>query len=247
MVYGIISDIHGNLEALNEVLLHLKDVDEIICLGDIVSYGANPNECCEIIKNSNCVCVIGNHDLASIDKYDITYFNPYAKDAILWTKKELNQENKKFLENINELIVFQEKEKNFTLVHGSLEDPPTVYITSPWEAGICFNLLKTKICFIGHTHVAEYYQKKEDSPFIRHIQLWSGGVVEIQDGFQYIVNCGSVGQPRDSNPQASFGIFNLDKKEILIKRIDYKINIAQDKIKSAGLPSILYQRLGLGR
>lgn len=239
MKYAIISDIHSNLEALESVLNEIKNVEKIICLGDIVGYGANPNECCEIIKNLNCISIVGNHDLASIEEYDIRDFNPYAKAAILWTRNHLKEENKIFLRNLKEKIIF----KNLTLIHGSLVNP-SFYILDTSSARESFSLQETKICFIGHTHTAECYIKSGN--FLEQIDLFSGGIIEIKENFQYIINCGSVGQPRDRNYKASFGIYDEDNETIEIKRIHYPLEIAYKKIINAHLPKILADRLAIG-
>jgi len=242
---GIISDIHGNLEALTVVLDELKSVERIICLGDVVGYGANPNECCEVIRSKISSIIVGNHDLAAVGNYDLNDFNPYAREAILWTQKQLTPENKEFLQSLKERLILEVPPGHLTLVHDSLVGPGD-YITSCWEARESLSLQDTQVCFIGHTHIAEYYQMEEGSSFCQQIPLWSGGAIEVREGYRYIINCGSVGQPRDRNPQASFGIYDSKKKSIEVKRVDYPVEVAQEKIERAGLPRILSQRLGIG-
>lgn len=241
MRIGIISDIHGNLEALERVIRELKNVDKLICLGDIIGYGANPNECCKIIKELCDITILGNHDLAVMEGRDIEYFNPYAAEAILWTQKVISEESLKFLKELK----MEEYFNNITFVHGSLYDYFS-YITSPQEAYLNFSVQQTPICFIGHTHISEYYFRTERSVIVEKVSLFSGGEVEIKEGNFYIVNCGSVGQPRDRNPKASFGIYDTEKKMIEIKRVDYPVEIASKKIEKAGLPKILSKRLFMG-
>lgn len=251
MVYGIISDLHSNLEALEKVLEQLSGVEAYLCLGDLVGYGPNPNECTQLISQLSppvvsvaepCTCVVGNHDLAAVGKYDIGWFNWHAKEAILWTQQQLTPEAKDFLVGLPEVLV----QSDLTLVHGSLPDPME-YITSPWEARIAFAEMKTPLCLIGHTHVAEYYTQQEGESNCQQMPLTDGGEITLEKGLRYIVNCGAVGQPRDGNPQASFGVYDTEAQTIAIKRVDYPIEVAQKKMADAGLPEIESMRLAFGR
>jgi len=243
MVYGIISDIHSNLEALEKVLEQLCGVEAYLCLGDLVGYGPNPNECTQLISQlSPCTCVVGNHDLAAIGKYDIGWFNWHAREAILWTRQQLTPETKGFLTALPEVLV----QDPLTLVHGSLPDPME-YITSPWETRLTFAKMTTPICLIGHTHVAEYYVQREGESNCQQVPLTNGGEITLEEGLRYIVNCGAVGQPRDGNPQASFGIYDTEAKTITIKRVEYPIEVVQKKMTEVGLPQFEIMRLALGR
>ena len=243
MRYGIIADVHGNLEALEVVLQALEGVDRYLYLGDVVGYGPNPNECCAAVRGlNNCITICGNHDMAAVGKYDVSWFNPYARAAILWTSGQLSSENRRFLEDLPERY----DESSFIMVHGSLVDPVSEYITSPWEARQSFALLKHPICFIGHTHVAEYYVQEPDVLTPHQVLLTRGGSIKIRQNQKYIINCGGVGQPRDGNPKASFGIYDAETNEIEIKRVEYPIQKTQDKMIKAGLPAVLYLRLWEG-
>ena len=243
MRFGIISDIHANLEALESVLTELKGVDAYLCLGDIVGYGPNPNECVErIAALPNLSCVIGNHDQAALQEYDLEWFNAYARDAIVWTQQQLTPESKRFLRKLKPHLQVEE----LTLVHGSLPDPME-YITSAWEARFTFELMQTPLCMVGHTHVAEYYRLEAGRIQPEQVSLLNGGEIALEEGSRYIVNIGGVGQPRDGNPRAGFGIYDREQHRITVRRVEYPIEATQSKMEDAGLPQLLIQRLAVGR
>lgn len=249
MKYGIISDIHGNLEALKVVLEELKEVDKIICLGDIVGYGPLPNECIdEIRKLSGANIVVGNHDLASIGWKDISWFNEYAQRAIIWTMDVLTDENKKYLASLPEII----EEKDFVMVHGSLNDYTDEYITGVKKAGKNFKLLKERnLLLVGHTHSPRLFLKKEHQP-IYSIRLMDKDIIKISNEAKFIVNVGAVGQPRDKDPRASFGIYDTGgihdtvAQEIKICRVPYDIKKIQGLMRKEDLPKLLIERLVYG-
>lgn len=242
MKYGIISDIHSNLEALN--IVPTVGIDALYCIGDIVGYGPNPNECCEIMREKHAVAVLGNHDAAVIGKIALDWFNKVAREAVEWTRDQLTVENRLFLES----LPLARLSEHFIMVHGSLPMPERFfYITSPWEARPTLDSMDAfDLCFIGHTHVAEYYVRKAGEKGADQIEMTDGGVISLKPGFQYIINPGSVGQPRDGNPQAAFAIYDTDAQTVEIRRIDYPIPITQDKMRSAGLPDPLIARLEYG-
>ncbi len=248
MRYGIISDIHGNLEALEVVLKRLDGCDQWICLGDVVGYGPNPNECCERVRALNALCVHGNHDLAALGRYDISWFNDWAAAAILWTQEQLTEENRAFLQNVPAMQVVEDAQWNFnfTVVHGSPRDPAEEYITSAQEANEIFARLTTPLCLVGHTHVAEYYVRAEGASTCERIIMNVGGLIPLNEKHQYIINCGSVGQPRDRNPQASCGLLDTQARSVEIFRLEYPIDVTQRKMRAEGLPDLLWQRLALG-
>jgi predicted phosphodiesterase len=242
--YGVISDIHSNLEALTVALDFLNEVDGIICLGDIVGYGPNPNECCEIIRDRALVVVVGNHDAAIVDKVSRFWFNAVAREAIEWTADQLTEDNLSFLQR----LPLVHETPDFLAVHSSLHDPLAFeYITSPSEARPTFTEMGTQqVCLIGHTHVAEYYVQKTGELTVYQVGMAGGGTVEVEPDFKYIINCGSVGQPRDGDPRASVGIFDTDANVVTIHRLDYPIEVTQEKMKAAGLPEPLWKRLEFG-
>jgi len=246
MKYGIICDIHSNLEALNVVLDYLKRVEKIdrfICAGDIIGYGARPNECTEIIRKlKNCYTVAGNHDWGAIGLEDTSFFNRVALEAIEWTGRHLTEDNRNYLGSLATEI----EENNFMLVHGSPRDPINEYIFE--ESAFLANLprIKKNICFVGHTHVPLCFFASS-SQEIGGISLDDGTVLEIKPSYKYLINCGSVGQPRDDDPRASCGTYDEETNTIKIKRMKYDIAKTQGEILSAGLPTALALRLVYGR
>jgi predicted phosphodiesterase len=243
MRYGLISDIHANREALEVVLGRLAGVEGYICLGDLVGYGPEPNECVTRVRElPNLVCVAGNHDLAAVGKYPSQGFNPNARNAINWTAAQLTEENRNFLAALP-LVVSQPP---FTLVHGALPDPME-YVLSQWEARQTLAEMETPHGLIGHTHVAEYYAQADGQMLVEKQSLFSGGEVSLPAGRRYLINCGSVGQPRDGNSQASCGLLEEEPARITLYRLDYEIAKTQDKMLAAGLPDYLISRLAAGR
>jgi predicted phosphodiesterase len=241
MRYGIISDIHGNLEALKAVIAACRDegARQIYCLGDIVGYGANPKEGMDLIRQYNIPTVAGNHDWAAVRKFDPVNFNTLAKIAIFWTQNQLREEDIEFLRSLPLTL----ENKDFTLVHGTLNKPEQFsYLTDLTAAADTFYLMKSSVCFVGHTHIPQIMIQQR-----RMVSYSPVLEVELKDDYKYIVNVGSVGQPRDGNPLASFGIFDPDLKRVQIKRVSYDIESAQRKILEAGLPDFLAQRLAAGQ
>lgn len=244
MRYGIFSDVHSNLEALEAVLEFYKKekIQKFFCVGDIVGYGADPKECIRIIKDLSCIVVAGNHDWAVDDKLSLEYFNSYAKEAIVWTKDRLSLEEKSFLGSLN--LVCQEND--LTFVHSSLNSPSDfTYIEDEESAIRCFSLLETRICFVGHSHIPVVFildKEKGLSYFSEHEFEFS-----LEGDKKYIVNVGSVGQPRDRDWRAGLCIYDTEKKIISFKRIEYDVVSSARKIIRQKLPSFLAQRLFLGR
>ena len=243
MRYALFADIHSNLEALQVVLKEFKkeQINEYVCLGDIVGYAANPNECIKLVKELNPVTIIaGNHDWASAGKTDINYFNSIAKEAILWTQKELTKEDKNFLQNLPLTKEFDD----FVIVHGSLYAPQEWhYIFTLQDAKKNFEHQNKKICFVAHSH-QPFIISQDKSGNCEGVE---GMKVFLKDNHKYLINIGSVGQPRDGNPKASYCLYDRDKNEIEINRISYQVKKAQDKIIAACLPQRLAFRLSLGR
>ncbi len=244
MKIGIISDIHSNSEAIDSVLKNIIKVDEFICLGDIVGYGADPNYCIEKIKDLNCRCIGGNHDFAVVGKVNINYFNYAARAAILWTSLQLKKENLNFLLNLKKKLELRD---DVFAVHGSPQNPLLEYILDKDTASLIFNKFDFKIYFVGHSHLAGCFSFNENNNQIDYMNFSNGGCIEINKNKRYIINCGSVGQPRDGNPKASYGIYDQKNEIVNIYRVSYPINLTQDKIINAGLPRSLADRLSYGR
>lgn len=242
MRYAIISDIHSNLEALNTVLDTIQNelIDKIYCLGDIVGYGPYPNECFKLVKQHCEVILTGNHDFACIEKSELLYFNQFAKKAIEWTVSALSPEN---LKEIAELPL-EKIVDDFHLVHSNPYAPSSWdYILSIDEAIYNFSKFKKQICFIGHSHQPIIYVENQDVKY----SYTTDSEIEIEDGHRYIINVGSVGQPRDSIPKSAFGILDTETNTYQLRRVNYDIKKTYDKMLALGLPEFLAERLLVGR
>ncbi len=243
MKWAILGDIHGNLEALQAVLKAIGEVDCYLVLGDIVGYGPDPNECCQIVRSlPNAKVIRGNHDMAAVGMLDTSWFNPYARAAIEWTAKELTSENYDWLRSLPERLY----EEDFEAVHGAPFDP-LEYITSTFEAREAFRVMRKDLCFVGHSHVAEFYVQRAGEETCLQRPLRSGDEITLEEGKRYIVNPGGVGQPRDGDPRAAFAIFDTESRKIKLFRVGYEISLTQLKMQHAGLPEILWLRLSYGR
>jgi predicted phosphodiesterase len=242
MLYGIISDIHSNLEAFAEVLSHLQKVDRIICLGDIVGYGPNPNECVNKMRELKIPAVAGNHDKAVTGEIEITWFNRYAKEAVVWTRSELSRENLNYLKD----LPLQLEEDDFQVVHGSLRDPLEEYVTGVAKAIPTIEKMTRRVCFIGHSHAPLFIGLKNDGNYDGRA-LADGEEVLVEEYQKVIINVGGVGQPRDGDPRASFGIYDSKIKIFTLQRVVYDIEKVQQKMKAARLPLPLIERLQSGR
>lgn len=242
MLYGIISDIHSNLEALEAVLNELKNVDQIVNLGDIVGYGPNPNECIEKIMALNLPTVAGNHDKAVTAELDTSWFNKSAKAAVRWTQRVIFQEN---LEYLKKLPLAMEGD-DFQAVHGSLRSPLEEYIASIVDAMPTFEKMTRNLCFVGHSHRPLYMARLKNGNYDGH-SLREGDEVVVDDFDKVIINVGGVGQPRDSDPRASFGIYNSKIRIFTLHRVKYDVSAVQEKMRAAKLPENLINRLKSGR
>ncbi len=231
MKLAFISDIHGNLEALNVALeiIEGQAVDEIICLGDVVGYGANPCECLELVRLKTDKIILGNHDAAAVEKTDPNYFNEFAREAVFWTQSVLSEDQKTFLKSLPLSL----KMDALHLVHGSPDAPEHWnYIFSPYDAIRQFAHIDGDVCFVGHSHVSgDYFE----------------GDPETGKRAKRIINVGSVGQPRDHDPRLCFATYETESDEVEFIREEYDSEVAAAKIRAAGLPAFLADRLGWGR
>lgn len=241
MRYAIVSDVHGNIESLERALKLVGDDDRVICLGDIVGYGPNPNECVERIRSRASDSVLGNHDLAALENFGVEYFNDAARAAIAWTQGVLTDENRAWLNGLSYELRYPE----FLLVHGA---PVNYfeYILDKRTAAKAFALTDAPLVFIGHTHIAEYWVQEPDGT-IGHRHMQQGGELVLDAGRRYIVDVGSVGQPRDLNPEASFVIYDDATRRVEWIRYPYPIVEVQQKIHDVHLPEYLAARLESGR
>jgi len=239
--YAVVSDVHSNIDSLETVLAMLNDDDALLCLGDIVGYGPNPNECVERIRARATATVLGNHDVAAVDNFGLAYFNPAAREAMKWTQSVLTRENVAWLDSLG----YEFRMPDFLLVHGAPVNYFEYILDKP-AAARAFAATDAPIIFIGHTHIAEVYTLHPDGG-IAHAHLQQGGEVPLEDGARYLINVGSVGQPRDLNPRASFGLYDTVARTVTITRFDYPIARVQEKIASVNLPDALARRLVVGR
>jgi len=241
MKYAIISDIHANLEAFEAVLEDIKKegAEKCVCVGDIVGYGANPHECIELVRKHCLLCVAGNHDFATIEKTNIEFFNQYARQATLWTRQHITEEDRKYLES---LPLVADVDDLFTVVHGTLYAPALFdYIQTTFDAYLSLQVLQKPLCFVGHSHVPISF-------FLDDAVTYStDSVIRLKPGVKAIINVGAVGQPRDDDPRAAYAIYDTEKNLVVIKRIEYDVEKAVKKIRDAGLPEILGERLRYGR
>lgn len=242
MRYCVFSDVHGNLEAFEAVLASFAEerINEYFFLGDAVGYGADPYACItELMLLKPQVLIAGNHEFGVLELLDIKDFNEYAGVAIEWTKNRLRGQGLDYLESFS----LSSEYKNFTLVHGSLDEPEKFnYILDNDAAGVSLELSNTQLCFVGHTHEPGAYFMKN-----REVVFTEGPKIPIEAFKKYIINAGSVGQPRDGDPRASYVIYDDFDYTVEIKRVSYDIATAQKKILKAGLPACLAERLAEGR
>jgi diadenosine tetraphosphatase ApaH/serine/threonine PP2A family protein phosphatase len=241
MKVALLSDIHGNLEAFQAVResIAAHRAEEIIFIGDIVGYGADPNECIELLRTLTECSIAGNHDFAVVNKTNIKYFNPHAKEAIVWTAQKLTVENAQFLSS----LPLHGSRHGFSFVHATPMLPQLWdYIVTTEEAAVSFANFAGQLCFIGHSHYPVIF-----------IRYQSGALAEspctectLEDDRRYIINIGSVGQPRDGTPLSSYGLYDTKTKDFRLIRVSYNIAASQRKIRAAGLPPFLASRLALG-
>jgi len=232
MRFAIISDIHSNLHALEKTFEAIDQlaIDHVLCLGDIVGYGAYPNECVELVSNRCTASVRGNHDAGAIGDLPLDHFNSYGESAMRWTRTHLKEKNLAFLQDLPLMHV----QDGITLAHAAPLHPEEWRYIFAWpDAQRCFAAFSTAYCFIGHTHVPVIVGD-------------DGTVNRVHGSARYLINVGSVGQARDGRPRASFGILDAETGSLEIKRIEYNIEGAARAILEARLPDYLAHRLFMG-
>ncbi len=237
----VISDIHANLAALESVIADAGKIDAAWCLGDLVGYGPDPNECIQRVQGlQNLVCILGNHDAAALKQIDAGSFNPEARHAINWTQSMLTDSSINFLNNLPERVNLD----HVTLVHGSPRQPVWEYLLDTQNATRSFEFFETAYCFVGHTHLPILYHLGENHNLARLL------IPEPETRFvltpRAILNPGSVGQPRDHDPRAAYAIYDPQEQSWEYHRIAYNVTSVQERMKSAGLPERHIQRLSAG-
>ncbi|MBI3306365.1 MAG: metallophosphoesterase family protein [Candidatus Omnitrophica bacterium] len=237
MLLAIFSDIHANWEALQTAVEYARSrgVQKFAVLGDTLGYGADPNLCFEWMMKNAQILITGNHEQAVVDPVARSWFNSYALDAIVWTDKELDTAFKK---DIGELP-YMKIESGMSFAHGSPAEPEAFrYLMSYSDCRSSFKQMQNQICFVGHTHIpACFSEHKKEARYL------APGIIHLEKDERYILNPGSVGQPRDRDPRLAFGIYDEENKTFEIIRLPYDNEKAAAKIRKAGLPAFLADRL----
>lgn len=244
MRYAVISDIHSNLEALNSFFEAAEnlEIDKTVCLGDMVGYNANPNECLDLLREKGVQCILGNHDSRVAGFEEPTDFNFHAAEAVVWTRGVITAGNLEYLKGLPRNIHVNNR---FLAVHGWVNDTDR-YIMGQRDAERNFELMAEKkatlgLCFFGHTHVPAAYALSGGQ-----LSAVTSNPFRFEKGIKYLVNPGSIGQPRDRDPRASFLVYDTRKKQVTFHRVEYDIHTTSEKILAAGLPERLAERLKLG-
>lgn len=245
MRYGVFSDVHSNLEALEAVLAAFKKekIQHFICLGDIVGYGPNPNECVQKIAGLKRIQITaGNHDYAAVGLKELTWFNDMATRSLSWTRRQLKEEQRGYLMRLPRLV----DASLFTLAHGSPRDPIDEYLLTSRQFLDNLQFFRTPVCFVGHTHVPSVFYT-DSLGMIQHRPLADGETFRFDPQGKTVVNVGAVGQPRDGDPRACCAVFDSDKHEVKMLRVEYDIEAVQTKMRHASLPLFLIERLSYGK
>lgn len=244
MRYLIVSDIHANQTALEAVLADAGEYDLIWCLGDLVGYGPSPNECVERLREFPHISLAGNHDWAALGKLDIASFNSDARTASVWTQQELSTASREYLDSLLTNTV----EGQFTLAHASPRQPVWEYVLDPLIAQRNFAYFQTPFCLVGHTHMPIIFHQPTDDP--DGCETWLPPFpqpLSLEIKGQLIINPGSVGQPRDGDSRASYAILDTEAMTWEHRRVEYAIEITQERMRARDLPPRLVERLEYGR
>jgi predicted phosphodiesterase len=236
---ALISDIHGNLHALESVLRSVdrESPDELWCLGDLVGYGPQPNRCCELVAERADVCLIGNHDLGVLGRIDLQDFSPDAAASARWTAEVLEDESRRFLESLSPSAVLDRAE----LYHASPRDPVWEYVLAPEVAFLSLEATEKPLVLVGHSHVALHFGAENLTLALGE----EGSEVDLA-GARWLLNPGSVGQPRDGNPRAAWLLLDFDARTAVYRRAEYPVAKTQAEIREHGLPETLAVRLESG-
>ncbi len=227
----VISDIHANLTALEAVIQDAGSFDAVWCLGDIVGYGPDPNQCIERVRSlPNLTCLIGNHDAAALGQIDLDSFNHEARLSARWSRTVITEDNLQFLKGLHDKVVIDQ----VTLTHGSPRNPVWEYLLNSYSAEINFSYFDTQLCFVGHTHLPIVYYAPNGKAHIEWDIMQASKAIELHQ--RAILNPGSVGQPRDHDPRAAYAIFFSDQNVWEPRRVQYDIASVQERIYQAGLP-----------
>jgi len=245
-LFAVLGDIHANLEALEVVLADCKaqGVTDYLCTGDIVGYNASPHECLEIIRGLNCPTVKGNHDHYVSSDQNLADFHPNAAAVVEWTRQQLTEDEMQWLRD----MPFTATKMGVSLVHATMDCPEDFgYVFDHLQAESNFICQKTPICFHGHTHCPLVYEKQMTGIYRIDAEGLVDDTFKLVTGRKYFINVGSVGQPRDGDPRSAYVLYNPAERTVWFRRLDYDIAAAQSRIRAAGLPERLAQRLEVGQ
>ncbi len=239
-IIAILGDIHANIDALNVVLddCRKEGVTDFLCTGDVVGYNAAPSECMKVIRELGCPVVKGNHDHYVSSDQNLDDFHPNAAAVVRWTREQLDAEEIDWLYNLPFVVT----QMGITLVHSTMDNPETFgYVFDHFQAEANFICQKTPLCFHGHTHVPMIYEKQVAGVYRIDPQDF-----KLPIGRKYFINVGSVGQPRDRDPRATYVVYDFLARTVKFRRLEYDVEAAQERIRLAGLPSRLAERLAVG-
>ncbi len=244
MRLAILSDIHSNLPALEAVLeaIDRSDAEQLWCLGDVVGYGAQPDECTELVSERCDLSLVGNHDLAVLGQLDVSAFSPAAAEAVEWTKANSTETTRDFLSKLKPA----DESREIGLYHASPRDPIWEYVLWADQAAECMQLQSARVSMIGHSHVALFFVSPESRNGARGAHAEAETTIEIREG-TWLVNPGSVGQPRDGDPRAAWLELDTDAWRATYHRVEYEIDRAAEAINAAELPGQLARRLYVGQ
>lgn len=243
MRVAVVSDIHGNRHAFEAVLEAIADssCEELWCLGDLVGYGAHPDACVALARQHAAICLAGNHDLGVRGELPLEDFSRGAAIAVEWTQKTITAQTRAYLEQLEAVNI----DETVGLYHASPRDPVWEYVLSPLQAELCFDVQRHRVSLIGHSHVALSFSRQEGGAATGQTRR-ADEQLALEKG-EWLVNPGSVGQPRDGDPRAAWLELDLDAQRATFRRVDYDISAAAEAIIAARLPASLAERLAYGQ
>lgn len=244
-LFAIFGDIHANLEALEVVMADCREhgVTDYLCTGDVVGYNASPHECLDIIRALNCPVVKGNHDHYVSSEQNLNEFHPNAAAVVEWTRRQLSEDEMEWLRS----LPFTAAKMGITLVHATMDNPEGFgYVFDHLQADANFICQKTPLCFHGHTHCPLIYEKQMTGIYRIDAEGLQSDTFRLVPGRKYFINVGSVGQPRDGDPRASYVLYDPAERRVTFRRLAYDVASAQARIRAAELPERLAERLGVG-
>jgi predicted phosphodiesterase len=239
---AVLSDVHGNLHALNAVLNSIADdaPDAVWCLGDLVGYGPRPNRCCTLVAERADICLVGNHDLGVLGRLDLEDFSADAAASARWTATVLEDEPRRYLESLEPQL----RQDDVALYHASARDPVWEYVLTPFAALGSFAASEARILLVGHSHVALAFGLADQR--LETTLAPAGTELDLSGEGRWILNPGSVGQPRDGDPRAAYLLLNLEGQRAEYRRVEYPVERTQQEIRERGLPEPLAERLAQG-